>query len=331
MKRLETDLHIHIDGSLSLEAARTLAERRGERMTDRELRRRLTAPADCKSLGEFLQCFELPSLLLQDQESLEYVTYELLGRLAKQNVIYSELRFAPQLHRAEGLDQQQAVEAVLRGAQRGMKDFDVETGILLCTMVNGTDRDNRETMELARSYLGRGVVGADLAGPEGMVPMKQFEELFAAAARGGVPLTIHAGECGDPDNVALAVSYGARRIGHGCAAIKSEACMELLKKEQVTLEMCVISNLITKAVPSLAEHPLKKFYDRGILVTYNTDDMAVCDSTLNREADLLLTQMGFLETDLLRMNENAIRASFASEEVKKKLLKRLAEGPCDDC
>ncbi len=325
MKRLETDLHLHLDGSLSLESARTLAEGRGYHFTDQELHQRLIVRPDCRSLEEFLQCFELPGLLLQDAESLEYSAYELLGRLAGQNVIYSEIRFAPQLHRRAGMSQQQAVEAVIRGTERGMADFGVDTGILLCAMVNGSDKDNLETMELAEGYLGKGVVGADLAGPEGFVPMKHFKGMFAKACRGGVPLTIHAGECGDYENVALAVSYGARRIGHGCAAIKSEACMELLKKERITLEMCVISNLITRAVDSLEVHPLKKFYDRGIPVTYNTDDMAVCDSTLEKEADLLLNRMGFTEADLQVMNENAIGAAFAPDSVKTRLLRRLAE------
>lgn len=323
MRRLETDLHLHLDGSLSVEAVKRLAEMADYKFEDQNIEKLLTVGSRCESLPDYLRCFELPGKLLQTEEALEYAAFDLVKRLTEQGVLYAEIRFAPQLHKKGGMSGQQAVEAVVRGVNKGIGTFPIHAGVLLCAMVSGTDLDNAETLELAKAYLGKGVCGADIAGPEGFVPMAHFETLFRGAYRAGVPFTIHAGECGDYDNVARAVSYGARRIGHGCAAVKSEACMELLKKEKITLEMCVVSNLQTRAVERVEDHPLKVFYDRGIRVTYNTDNMTVSGTSLEKEAELIKKRLGFVEEDLICMNRYAVEAAFIGEQEKALLLEWL--------
>lgn len=323
MRRPETDLHLHLDGSLSVEVVKTLAERIGYDFGGQDVKKLLSVGDACESLPEYLKCFDLPGILLQTEDALELAAYDLVGRLADQGLVYAEIRFAPQLHKMKGLEQAQAVEAVTKGVVKGCAKTGMDAGVLLCAMVNGDDRDNEETMELAKAFLGKGVVGADIAGPEGLVLMEHFEGMFKRAYQAGVPFTIHAGECGDYENVARAVSYGAKRIGHGCAAVKSEACMKLLVEEGITLEMCVVSNLQTKAVAGIEEHPLKKFYDRGIRVTYNTDNMTVSDTDLGKEADLIMKYMGFGEEDLRRMNRYAIEGAFAEDEVKRRVMGRV--------
>lgn len=325
MRRMETDLHLHLGGSLSMDVVRTLAERIGYDLEGKDLKKLLCVGDDCASLAEYLSCFDLPGILLQTEDALEMASCDLVKRLAAQGLVYAEIRFAPQLHRQKGLTQEQAVEAVVRGVQAGSRESGMYAGVLLCAMVNGSDGDNEETLELSRAYLGKGVVGADIAGPEGLVPMKHFEGMFRRIYQADVPFTIHAGECGDYENVALAVSYGARRIGHGCAAIRSEACMDLLKRENITLEMCIVSNLQTKAAESIEAHPLKEFYARGIRVTYNTDDMMVSDTDLEREAALITGRMGLTQKDLIRMNEMAVEAGFAGAEVREGILRRMRE------
>lgn len=320
MKRLETDLHLHLDGSLSIDTVKLLAAQIGYDFEGQGGRESLVAGENCESLVDYLKCFDLPGMLLQTEEALELASCDLTERLASQGLILSEIRFAPQLHMGKGLTKEKAVEAVIRGVKRGAGKSRIKAGILLCSMVNGSDRENEETFELAQAYLGKGVVGLDLAGPEGLIPMEHFEPLFKTAGRKGIPFTIHAGECGDYENIIKAVHYGAKRIGHGCAAIRSEACMDLLKKEKITLEMCVVSNLQTKAVPSIEEHPLKAFYDRGIRVTYNTDNMTVSDTTLEKEAELIKKYMGFTEADLRQMNRYALESAFLEEGEKEKII-----------
>lgn len=323
MNRGEIDLHLHLDGSLSVEVVKTLVQQTGYDLKGRSVKELLTAGDECRNLPDYLKSFELPIALLQSESALELASYDLVKRLAAQGVFYGEIRFAPQIHRQKGLLQEQAVEAVLRGVQRGCRESGIYIGILLCALVNGEDTVNEETMELAKAYLGKGVVGADIAGAEGLVPMEYYKGLFQRIYRAGVPFTIHAGECGDYENIVRAVSYGAKRIGHGCAAVKSERCMELLIRENITLEMCVISNLQTKAVEGITAHPIKKFYDLGMRVTYNTDNMTVSNTGLEREADLLKSSLGFVEADLRKMNEFALEAAFAGEGIKAELRRRV--------
>ncbi|WP_434688862.1 adenosine deaminase [Hungatella sp. SB206] len=320
MKRPETDLHLHLDGSLSIDAVKTLADRIEYDFKGKDVKKMLSVGENCESLPDYLKCFDLPGILLQTKEALEYAACDLVKRLAGQGLVYAEIRFAPQLHKQKGLTQGQAVEAVVKGVRAGCLETGIYAGVLLCAMVNGSDAENAETMELAKVFFGEktvnGVIGADIAGPEGFVPMEHFEGMFKRVYQAGVPFTIHAGECGDYENVARAVAFGAKRIGHGCAAIQSEDCMRLLEREKITLEMCVVSNLQTKAVAGIKEHPLKKFFDRGIRVTYNTDNMTVSDTSLEREAELIMSELGFREEELKKMNEYAIDGAFVGEEVK---------------
>ena len=258
-----------------------------------------------------MQCFELPTRLLQTEKALTLSTFDLIRNLEAQDLFYAELRFAPQHYTKQGLTQQQTVAAVLKGVDMAKKaGFHIRIGILLCMLVNGSPADNQETAELAVAYKDIGIAGLDLAGPESAVPMSEFQLLFHFAYQSGLPFTIHAGECGDYENISRAISFGARRIGHGCAARFSEECMRLLEKEQIVLEMCPTSNVQTKAVPTLAEHPIRMFFDRGIAVTVNTDNMTVSNTTLDKEYELLKKQFHFTDQELAKMSQTALRGAF---------------------
>ena len=305
------DLHLHIDGSLSLPCFQTLASNVGLSMTDAQVRKAVMVSDTCQNLPEYLQCFELPTRLLQTEKALTLSTFDLIRNLEAQGLFYAELRFAPQHYTRQGLTQQQTVAAVLKGVDMAKKaGFHIQIGILLCMLVNGSPADNQETAELAVAYKDIGIAGLDLAGPESAVPMSEFQLLFHFAYQSGLPFTIHAGECGDYENISRAISFGARRIGHGCAARFSEECMRLLEKEQIVLEMCPTSNVQTKAVPTLAEHPIRMFFDRGIAVTVNTDNMTVSNTTLDKEYELLKKQFHFTDQELAKMSQTALRGAF---------------------
>ena len=305
------DLHLHIDGSLSLPCFQTLASNIGLSMTDAQIRKAVMVSDTCQNLPEYLQCFELPTRLLQTEKALTLSTFDLIRNLEAQGLFYAELRFAPQHYTRQGLTQQQTVAAVLKGVDMAKKaGFHIQIGILLCMLVNGSPADNQETAELAVAYKDIGIAGLDLAGPESAVPMSEFQLLFHFAYQSGLPFTIHAGECGDYENISRAISFGARRIGHGCAARFSEECMRLLEKEQIVLEMCPTSNVQTKAVPTLAEHPIRMFFDRGIAVTVNTDNMTVSNTTLDKEYALLKKQFHFTDQELEKMSQTALRGAF---------------------
>lgn len=319
----KVDLHLHLDGSLSEDVIIELLARDGKTMPLAQIRDSIRVPDHCTSLVEYLKRFELPTQVLQTEYAMERAAYDLVERLAAQGLVYTEIRFAPQLHTRKGLSQEQVLRSTIRGVEQAQKDFPtIRAGLLLCSMIGG--EGNAETVELAKKYIGYGVVGADLAGAEGSVPIETYYDLFRDLQREQVPYTIHAGECGDPENVRKAIELGARRVGHGCGAIKSESVMDLLARTQTVVEACVVSNLQTKAVLDAKDHPIRPFFDRGIAVTVNTDNMSCSDTTLQREHAVIASAMGFTDAEFLRMDENAINGAFVSEEEKKALLQKLA-------
>ena len=306
------DLHLHLDGSLSIPFLKSLALENGLTMTDSEVRNAVTVSSSCQSLPEYLRCFDLPTRLLQTEKALTLATFDVIQQLENQGLFYAELRFAPQHYTRLGLTQQQTVAAVLNGVNMAKQaNLKVRIGILLCMFVSGSPAQNQETAELAVAYQNIGIAGLDLAGPESAVPLSEFETLFHYAYLSDLPFTIHAGECGNYDNISKAISFGARRIGHGCAARFSEECMRLLEREQIVLELCPTSNVQTKAVPSLFEHPIRTFFDRGILVTVNTDNMTVSNTTLDKEYTLLKKHFHFTDDELAKMSRTAALAAFA--------------------
>lgn len=328
----KAELHLHLDGAVRPETAWELAAARGVELPADTLegyRAYIRAGTACQSVNEYLERFELPLRILQDPESLARVTRELIEALSAQGTALAEIRFAPQLHTRKGMTQAQAVEAVLEGRRQGLAACpDIRIGILTCMMCVGPETANwdanAETAEVCGAYLGQGVVGLDLAGAEGIVPLRNFAPLFRAAAERGIPFTCHAGDSPGPESVREALDFGARRIGHGHHVSQDPALCRRCAREGVALEICPTSNIQCKTQPSYAAHPAKRLLDMGLRVTISTDNPVLACTTLDDEYDHCVNEMGFTADDLLRMNENAVRASFLPEADKKPILEKLS-------
>lgn len=327
------DLHLHLDGSVLPETAWELAQAQGVAMPADTLegyRAYIRTAANCGTVNEYLKLFELPLQIMQDSASITRITRELVELLCRQGLAYAEIRFAPQLHTRKGLTQRQAIEAVLEGRRQGLSacpGFDV--GILACMMCIGPETanwdDNAETVETAGAYLGRGLVGLDLAGAEGIVPLKRFAPLFRRAAELHIPFTCHAGDSQGPDTVRDAMDFGARRIGHGHHIFDDPALCRRAAEEGITLEICPTSNIQCHTQPSYQAHPAKHLLDMGVAVTVNTDNMVLAGVSLDDEYDHCLREMGFTRQDLIRMNQNSVRAAFMPQARKAELLARLED------
>lgn len=316
------ELHLHLDGAVTEAFARECLERQGLE-APQNLSAELAAKPLCENLVDYLKCFDIPLRILQYAETLEKCAFDLVCRLAQQGYVYAELRFAPASHCTKGLTQEDAVEAVLRGIRAARTQHpEIGIGLLLCFMVGGDD-DHAATLAAARRFLGQGVVGVDMAGAEGMVPMEHYRPLFAQAAKEGIPFTIHAGECGSWENILTALSFGARRIGHGTAAIRSAECMERLRQTGAVLECCFTSNLQTRAVASPDEHPIRAFWQAGLRVTVNTDNPTVSATTLAAEHQALADRFGFTDEEFYQMDRIALESAFAEKTEKQALLTRL--------
>lgn len=317
------DLHLHFDGSLFPRTILELAEEQGIALPTREpdeLKLFLTAPADCESLNEYLEKFDLPLLVLQTGEAIRKGMYTLVSSLKEQGLLYAEVRFAPQLHRRKGLTQMDVVKAAVIGMQEALAGSFFKAQLLLCCMRGAENREeNLETVRTAASFLNRGVAAVDLAGAEALYPTEDFEELFSLAKELGVPFTIHAGEADGPESIYAALKFGASRIGHGVRAREDGKLVELLREKQIPLELCPSSNVQTKAVKGIQDHPILDYLREGLAVTVNTDNMTVSDTTMEKEFRLLKEELGMTLKEHRKLLFCSVDAAFLSQEEKRRM------------
>ena len=319
------DLHLHLDGAVTVEIAKQLAELQNIKLPaadDEELKRLLTVPADCESLNDFLECFDLPLSLMQTPEGLSEAVRLVAENVKSQGVIYAEIRFAPQLHTERGMTQEDAIRAALDG----IKKTDLKVNLILCLMRGeGNEAMNEETLRLAKKYLvaDGGVTAIDIAGAEALYPTSNYREIFAAAKEAGIPFTIHAGEADGAESVRLAIEFGATRIGHGVRIYEDPEVMKLVKEKGVTLEMCPTSNRQTHAIEDMSKYPLIDYMNQGIKVTLNTDDMGIEGITLSDEYRYMEQTFHLMPGQERTLLKNAIDAAFTTEEVKASLRAEL--------
>ena len=345
------DLHLHLDGAITVDIAKKLASMQGITLPgkdDEELKKKLQVSPDCTDLNEFLECFALPCSLLQTPEALTEAVRLVLEDLWKQDVIYAEIRFAPQLHTEQGMTQEDAVKAALAGlaaagavqTEADDADFGVQTeadvvdpgtqpiraNLILCLMRGeGNENANEETVKVAKQYLvpDGGVVAIDLAGAEALFPTSKYVDIFKRAKEAGIPFTIHAGEADGAPSVRDALTAGAVRIGHGVRIFEDKSVKNDIIQKNIPLEMCPTSNRQTHAVADMSQYPLMDYLEQGMCVTVNTDDPAIEGTTIAEEFAYLRKQYGLTEEQEKQVLENSVKAAFTTDEVREWMRKAI--------
>lgn len=314
---IKIELHCHLDGSLNLNFVEEMLREEGIYLEREKLEKELSVSEDCTSLTEYLEKFALPLRCLQTKEGLRRASYELVCDVAKEDVKYIEVRFAPMLSREKGLTCEEVIASVVEGLQKGQEECGVYASAIVCAMRHHSLEQNMEMLKAARPFVGKGVCALDLAGDESAFPTELFRPLFEQAKKWEIPFTIHSGECGSVDNVREAIALGAKRLGHGIALEKSKELRELCKTNKIGIEMCPTSNLQTKAVEGIEKYPLEQFVKEGLLVSIHTDNRTVSKTTLEKEQT-------YFSEDVIRIcMRNAIETAFTTEEVKQELKEHL--------
>jgi adenosine deaminase len=322
----KVDLHYHLSGGLRLSTIKEIALSEGIELpaTEHQLQTLLQAPENCTSLSEYLTKFKLPSLCLQTSANLKRAAYEAVEDMTKDNVKYLEIRFAPQLHIEKGLLLENVVSSVIEGMKEGERNFGIVARLILICLRDHDIKRNMEILELTRKFLGKGVVGIDLAGDEATFPPHMHKSVFEKAHELGIPITLHAGEGAGAESIREAVSgLFAQRIGHGVKLKENEEVFRLVKEKKIPLEMCLTSNIQTKAASSWQAHPIKEYYDQGIIVTVNTDNTTVSNTTLTKEYEIMIHQYGFTLHDLKKLSIGALQVSFLEDQEKELLLSKF--------
>ncbi len=325
LKRLpKVLLHEHLDGVLRpktvIELARSAKYDQLPTEDPEELVRWFHQGANQGSLPKYLEGFAHTIAVMQTEEALEQVAYEQAEDLSRDGVVYFETRFAPIFHTRKGFTHQQVVSAVLKGLERGRKDFGIPSGLIICAMRNMDV--SLEMAELAVDFRERGVVGFDLAGEEGGYPPKKHVEAFHYIQRQNFNITIHAGEGFGKESIWQAIQYcGAHRIGHGIRLIDDIAfadgkavqlgdLAQYVLDKRIPLEICLSSNVHTGAARSLSEHPFRIFYQEKFRVTLNTDNRLMSDTTMTKEFEAAADTFGLSLEDFEKITINAMKSAF---------------------
>ena len=320
----KTDLHCHLDGSLRLSTILELAEQQGVDLpadSEEGLKKHVHAGAKCRDLEEYLEAFAITLSVMQTQEALYRCAYELAEDAARENVRYMEVRYAPMLHTRRGLPLPQIVDAVLHGLHDAERDHGIRSDIIVCGIRNMDPAVSFRMAELAVAFKHAGVVAFDLAGAEVDNPAKSHVRAFQLILNNNVNCTLHAGEAYGPESIHQAIHYcGAHRIGHGCRLAEDGDLLNYVNDHRIALEVCPSSNVQTGAVRSLAEHPMRFYYDYGIRVTINTDNRLVTDTSVTKELWLAHTELGFTLEELKEIIVFGFKSAFMPLREKQVML-----------
>ena len=329
-------LHDHLDGGLRPATVLELAEQSGHRlpaasgsgpMTAESLAQWFYSEADSGSLVKYIATFEHTIAVMQTEAQLQRVAREFVLDLADDGVVYGEVRYAPELHLERDLSLEQVIEAVQDGFAAGVAEVaemgrTIRVGTLLTGMRHAARSE--EIAELAVRYRDQGMVGFDIAGAEAGFPPSRHLGAFEYLHRQNMHVTIHAGEAFGLKSIWEAVQVcGAERLGHGVRIVEDieglgdgQGPVRLgqlagwVRDRRIPLELCPISNLMTGAAKSIAEHPITLLKDLGFRVTLNTDNRLMSDTSLTKEMSLLVREAGWTLDDLRWVTVNGMKSAF---------------------
>ncbi len=316
----KAELHLHLEGSITAETLVELSRRNDATPLTLEQAKKVYSYTDFPS---FLMSFKAVTERLHSPEDYETITYNMLRDLAVQGVRHAEVYISVGiLYYFKRLDVDAVIAAIERGRARGEREF----GVSLLWIIDAVRHFGLEecarvftkAAELKDKY--PSVIGVGIGGDEARGPAQEFRELYAEAKAAGLRLTCHAGESTGPQSVWAAVNIGAERIGHALTAAQDEDLVGVLVERQIPLELNVTSNLRTGCCVALEKHPVKRYFEEGLMVTLNSDDPPFFGANLLDEYLLVHKMFEFSLEQMRELAANSVEASFLAPEKKLALL-----------
>lgn len=315
----KAELHLHLEGSVDPPTLLELRRRHGKSGTLAEVERLY----QYQDFTGFLMAFKTVTEDLQSAEDYELITYRLMEKLKADNVLHTEVYISVGVCLWRKQDFDLIFEGLERGRLRGERDFGVSLLWIYDAVRQFGAEKAKQVVDLAIRHHRPSVVGFGIGGDERQAPPELFRDVYAYAADHGLRLTAHAGETAGPGSIWGALNLRAERIGHGLTASQDQELVEELSKRQVPIEICLTSNLRTGCCASLAEHPVRSYFDHGLMITLNTDDPAMFSTSLNREFELAQKSFGFTDEHLRELARNSFEASFLPAEKKLQFLNQF--------
>ena len=321
----KTELHLHLEGTIKPETLVELSQRHDKEPLTLEAAKALY---QYENFLGFLQSFKGVTERLRSPEDYELITYNMIRDLAAQGIVHAEVYVSfGIIYYWKKTEVEPYVEALERGRLRGEKDFGV-TVLWIVDAVRHFGIEEgakvfRKAAEVRTEY--PSFVGVGIGGDEARGPANQFRDLYLEARSAGLRLTAHAGESVGPESIWAAINIGAERIGHALSAQFDAELMGVLAEKQIPLELNVTSNIRTGCCNSFEEHPLKSYFESGLMVTLNSDDPPMFGSDLLGEYVLAYERYGFTLEQLRELAANAVEASFLDPASKLALLQRVEQ------
>lgn len=327
----KVELHDHLDGGLRIETIIELSEKENLPLPSHdpeELKAWFVRGCMQKSLSLYLETFQYTIAVMQTKENLERIAFEAIEDLAKENVVYAEIRFAPDLHTQKGLNLEEVVTAVLAGLDRGKAKTGLQYGLILCAMRNEDPAHTLEIAELAVAFSDRGVVAFDIAGDEYGHPPKKHLDAFQYIRNKNFNITIHAGEAFGVESIWQAIQIcGAHRIGHGVrlvedmhiegsSILKLGSLSQFVLDRRIPMEMCLTSNVGTGAVESYEKHPFPIFFKNNFRVFLCSDNRLMSDTNLTKEFTIAAEKYNLSLRDIEKITINAMKSAFLHHNEK---------------
>src|SRR6516164_433144 len=312
----KAELHLHLEGSIAPSTLHDLQLGHGVKATLAEVEKLY----QYDDFVGFLMAFKAITEHLRTPEDYELITHRLMERLKAENVLHAEVYVSVGVCLRREQDFAPIFEALERGRRRGERDFGVSLLWIFDAVRHFGAERAQEVAELAVRYRDRNVVGFGVGGDERKGPPELFRDVYAYCADHGLHLTAHAGESAGPESIWGALNLRAERIGHGLTASQDADLVQELSERQVPVEICVTSNLSTGVCSEIAQHPVRNYFDQGLMITVNTDDPALFRTTLAREYQLLQEHFAFTEEQLREVARNSFEASFLPAEKKLEFL-----------
>jgi len=315
----KAELHLHLEGSVTPATLVELRQRHGKASTLAQAE----ALYQYQDFFGFLMAFKTLTEDLQTAGDYELITYRLMEQLKAENVLHAEVYVSVGICQWRKQDFHAIFEGLERGRERGERDFGVSLLWIFDAVRQFGPEAAREVFRLAARFRDRNVAGVGIGGDERKAAPELFREAYAYAAEQGLRLTAHAGEYAGPESVWGALNLGAERIGHGLTACQDPELIEELATRQVPVEICLSSNLRTGCCGSLSDHPVRQYFDHGLMLTLNTDDPAMFSTSLTGEYELAQSEFGFTDEHLRELARNSFEASFLAPDKKIEFLNLL--------
>jgi aminodeoxyfutalosine deaminase len=322
----KVELHLHLEGGIRPATLREIAQRKGRLLDDTErwIEERERQGFRYPRFGDFLNAFKLLSLLLETPADYALAVTRLIEDLNAENVRYAEVTISAGVV----LWKKQSLDAIFEAVADAAKEASGKLGLRVAWIFDavrqfGVDHV-REVMRYAARFREQGVVAFGIGGDEVRGPARLFADVYREARDLGLHLTAHAGESAGPESVRDAVEQlGAERIGHGTSAARDIEVIRLLAERRTAVEACLTSNLATGFIGKIEDYPLRQFIESRVLVTINTDDPGMFDTSLGHEMRLAASHFALTAEEIIQLAENAIRGTFAPEAVRVSLLDDL--------